>query len=86
MVGLGSSVAESFLIDVVLLVVNTAITLLLVLGSILTAHHSLLLQLFFAHLVEPIFLVMTICHNTRDQLRVDIAEIDRITVLVHHHA
>ena len=61
----GVSVVEACLAQVVFLIIDTTFLVAILFRS---ADHALTLQLFFAHLVEPIFFVVPVSHDTGDCL------------------
>ena len=65
----GGCLLQTFLINVVLLVVDSAVAIVFVfdLVAILIMDHSLAVQLLLSHLVEAVLFIMSVRHDTGDQ-------------------
>ena len=80
-----SGLLKALLIDIVLFVIDTTVSVV-DLSAILLLDHALALELLLAHLIKAIFFIVSVRHNPSDQLRVDLAQIDGVAIFVNHHA
>ena len=81
---------ETILIDIVLFVIDSTVTVVnllsILVGLRCPLNHALTLKLFLSHLVKAILFIVSVGDDPCDQLRVNFAQIDRISIFIDHHA
>ena len=80
-----SGLLEALLIDIILLVIDTTVTIVN-LTAILLLDHTLALKLLLPHLVKPILFIVSVRDDPCNQLGINFTHIDRIAIFVNHHA